>query len=307
MNKPLSMLERFQGDGGRERLVEALAGQTLVRGDNRIAERFASRVTVMAYPKGDELIRQGGADNTLYLILAGAVAIEINRRDLARRHAGEHVGEMSILDPGSPRSATVIAVEETIVAVISEAEFSRIAQEFPIVWRHLAAVLGDRLRQRTRYVRFRNEVPRVFIGSSRESLPIAVAVQEALPASQIVTKLWSEGVFGASRFPIDDLEREVAAADFGILVLGADDKVFSRGRDLEAPRDNVVFELGLVMGACGRKRAYLVVPRGTDVKIPTDLLGLTPVCYDAAARTPHDAVIDACATIGRTIMADGPR
>lgn len=307
MSTSVPMLGRFAGDEGRRRLVEALTGQSLVRGDVRLAELLASCASLRACPKGTQIIRQGAADNDLYLVLAGAVSIEINGRDLARRQPGEHVGEMAILDPGSPRSATVVAVEETVVAAVSEADVRRVADEFPIVWRNLAAVLGSRLRQRTQYVRIRNEVPTVFIGSSRESLPIATAIQAGLPPAQIATRLWSEGVFGASQFPIDDLEREIGAADFGVLVLGPDDKVASRGRDHDAPRDNVVFELGLVMGACGRKRAFLAIPRGTDVKIPTDLLGLTPVWYDATAATSHDAVIDACTMLTRTMLAAGPR
>ena len=53
----------------------------------------------------------------------------------------------------------------------------------------------------------------------------------------------------------------------------------TRGVDTVAPRDNVILELGMCIGAMGRKRAFLVRPRGVELKIPTDLLGITPIDY----------------------------
>ena len=40
-----------------------------------------------------------------------------------------------------------------------------------------------------------------------------------------------------------------------------------------------VVQLGLAMGQLGRERTLLVMPRQADIKIPTDLLGLTPIKY----------------------------
>lgn len=45
----------------------------------------------------------------------------------------------------------------------------------------------------------------------------------------------------------------------------------------------MVFELGLFMGALSRDRTFVVVPHGVDLKIPTDLLGMTTLRYK---RTP---------------------
>ena len=44
-------------------------------------------------------------------------------------------------------------------------------------------------------------------------------------------------------------------------------------------RDNVIFELGLFMGRLGVQRAILMEPRGTDVKLPSDMAGVTTVSY----------------------------
>jgi predicted nucleotide-binding protein len=46
--------------------------------------------------------------------------------------------------------------------------------------------------------------------------------------------------------------------DFAAFVVTADDVTASRGRRKASPRDNVVFEIGLFMGAIGRERTFVV-------------------------------------------------
>ncbi len=98
-------------------------------------------------------------------------------------------------------------------------------------------------------------------------------------------------------------------SDFAVLVLGPDDRVISRGDDNLAPRDNVVLELGLFIGAVGRRRVFLVMPAGLDVKIPTDLLGVTPVWYEPDGD-PADLparLRSACSDIRAALEKLGPR
>jgi predicted nucleotide-binding protein len=116
--------------------------------------------------------------------------------------------------------------------------------------------------------------------------PLPPGFQKALQASL----LWSDGVFGASSFAIESLETQIGIADFAVLVVGPDDQVTSRGVASDAPRDNVVFEVGLFMGALSRSRTFLLAPMGRKVKIPTDLLGLTTLQFDPAASNPADLV-----------------
>lgn len=53
----------------------------------------------------------------------------------------------------------------------------------------------------------------------------------------------------------------------------------SRNRTSPSPRDNVIFELGFFMSRLGRARTLLLVPK-TDVKLPSDFKGLTPISYN---------------------------
>jgi CRP/FNR family cyclic AMP-dependent transcriptional regulator len=139
------LLDRFQGPDGKLRLVEALRTQTLVR-DEDLAVELARRVTLKAIPAGTVLITQNATDRDLFLILSGKFSVTINGRVVASRSAGEHVGEMGVVDPDARRSASVSAVADSVVARITELEFSALADRFPRLWRRIALELASRLR-----------------------------------------------------------------------------------------------------------------------------------------------------------------
>jgi predicted nucleotide-binding protein len=93
----------------------------------------------------------------------------------------------------------------------------------------------------------RESRPLVFVGSSSEGLELSECIQEALdPVADV--RLWKQGVFDLSSSFLESLIKALDDADFGILVLSADDITVSRGSESAAPRDNVLFELGLFMG-----------------------------------------------------------
>jgi Predicted nucleotide-binding protein containing TIR-like domain len=123
--------------------------------------------------------------------------------------------------------------------------------------------------------------PTLFIGSSSEGLKIARAIQVLLDHSCEVT-IWSQGVFGLSEGSLESLVSALDDFDFAVLVLTPDDLLTSRNEASSAPRDNVLFELGLFMGALGRKRTYIVHDRSTKLKLPSDLAGVS-----AATFEPH--------------------
>jgi CRP-like cAMP-binding protein len=146
------VIERFEGKRGNRLLLEAMKGQQLVAGKAPLARALAQRVTLAELAPGSVLIEEGGADNDLYFVLAGRVTVLVGGIEIGTRDAGQHVGEVALLDPKAPRSATVVAREPTVVAKITERDFTAVASSAPAVWRALAAGLGSILSERNRRV-----------------------------------------------------------------------------------------------------------------------------------------------------------
>ena len=300
-------IDRFIGASNTGTLIEALLTQRIVHGQHDQAMAFASKVQIQQFLPGSIIIEQGHADNTLFFILMGEVSILINGNEIALRQAGTHVGEMALIEPSAKRSATVLARTTTVVAVISERDFTEIANHYPNVWRQIASELGDRLRQRSRFIRAKNETPIMFIGSSRESLPVVNTIVKGLAAAPFIVRPWTDGVFNASKFPIDDLAEQLMLADFAVLVFGPDDKSLSRWHFTNSPRDNVVLELGLFMGAISRERTYVVSPRDKKIKIPTDILGMNPIQYISKTGIIEDNLTPVCEELMALVMKLGSR
>ena len=274
-----SVVTKFTGKTGRARLVGALADQFVVGGDRKIAAALTRCVNVTSFKTDQDLMVQGAPEDDLMFILGGSVAILVNQREIARRSVGDHVGEMCLLDTAALRSATVRAVEPTVVGAIPEADFTRIALKHPHLWRRIALGLSQRLRERNRFHTPPRAQPTIFIGSSSEGLATANCIYRSLRRTSIVPHLWTEGVFECSKTTIEDLVRTANASDFAVIVLTSDDVTRSRGRAVSSPRDNVVFELGLFMGALSRDRTYVIAQKGVNLKLPTDLLGVTLLTY----------------------------
>jgi predicted nucleotide-binding protein len=193
-----------------------------------------------------------------------------------------------------------------IVAIVSEADFARIAHKFPELWRGLAQQVADRLRQRLEGVRPQNMVPRVFIGSSSESRKAALAVKKALESVAEAVVWTQKDVFEPGKFTLESLEENAQRSDFAVMVFGPDDVIFSRGKRQTGPRDNVIFELGLFMGALERKRAFVVSPRGKKLKVPTDILGANFVNYSTGGNKSLDQWIDeACEPLKGVVKRSG--
>lgn len=125
-------------------------------------------------------------------------------------------------------------------------------------------------------------VPRVFIGSSAEGKDVAERLAARLDSDgSIETKVWTQSVFDIGGHALDALIAQASGVDFAVLVLSEDDSVESRDKLSKAPRDNVIFELGLFIGALGKNRTYMVQADGIDLKLPTDLAGITQARYNA--------------------------
>jgi hypothetical protein len=123
-----------------------------------------------------------------------------------------------------------------------------------------------------------NSEPTIFIGSSKEGIDVAKAIELHLQDDALTT-IWTDGVFRPGRGFLEDLTEAVEKFDFAILVLTSDDLLESRGQSYASPRDNVLFELGLFMGRIGRERTFILHEDKADLKLPSDLAGITRLTY----------------------------
>ena len=139
----------------------------------------------------------------------------------------------------------------------------------------------------------------IFIASATEGLQVANAVRDALKRKKgFKAKVWNIGTFKPSITFIETLEAELARSDFAVLVLTPDDESKSRGRIEMTPRDNVLLELGLFMGRLGRDRTYFMYDKNKNLKIPTDLLGVSPVTYERRkGQKLEEAIATACVPV----------
>lgn len=137
--------------------------------------------------------------------------------------------------------------------------------------------------------------PTVFVGSSSEGLRIAKTFQVLLDHACEVT-IWSQGVFGLSQGTLESLVQALDEYDFAVLVLTADDLITTREASASAPRDNVLFELGLFMGSLGRSRTFIVYDRTASLKLPSDLAGVSAATFEPHASGNLQSALGAAAT-----------
>ncbi|ARO23747.1 cyclic nucleotide-binding protein [Rhizobium sp. S9] len=301
------MIERFQGDAGRELRVEVLLAQWIVASDRALAEELADVIELVEFDTGQAMIEQNGEDNDIFFIIAGSFGIYINGRRIGGRGRGEQLGEMAAIEPTQRRSATVVAEEPSLVARLSEQHFSQLAKKYPGMYRQIARSLSRRLLERNKHVGMYREKVRVFIISSAEALPVARLVRNAFEHDPFLTTIWTDGVFRVANYTLQDLEAEVDDSDFAVAIAHADDLTESRGKDWPSPRDNVVFELGLFMGKLGRQRAILMEPREEKVKLPSDLSGITTIPYRfESGRVAESLIAPACDRLRQHIIELGP-
>lgn len=115
----------------------------------RIMNDFNFRLT----PKEQVVFHQGDTSTDLYVILGGRVRVILTSEEgedlvLNEQGAGDFFGEVSLID-GEPRSATVVANEDCILAVLSRGRLLDLIKSEPLVAVDLLSSLTHRLRKAT--------------------------------------------------------------------------------------------------------------------------------------------------------------
>lgn len=263
-----------------EQVVRALTEQQTIC-SAEVARAIAGIGQLRTYGKGDFIACQGDPGDELFYVLSGSVDIIINGHFYRKRSRNEMIGEMAVIQPGERRSADLVAnCDQTQLLAVEASAFLQKADEEGRIWECIARELSRRLRQRDEMFVPPNPKPVVFIASSREGAYVLEKAEFYLRSSERVIRPWNRaGIFRPSLGTLEQLEKHAHEVDFAVVVVTTDDLRESRGKKALVPRDNVMFECGLFMGALERQRAFVLAEDDPDLDLPSDFKGVTVLFF----------------------------
>jgi CRP/FNR family transcriptional regulator, cyclic AMP receptor protein len=99
--------------------------------------------------EGERILREGDLGTSMFIIADGVVRVHRGDRLVATLGPGDVFGEMAALDP-EPRSASVTALEETLVFELDGADLYELMADHIEVVRAVTRVLVRRVRSALR-------------------------------------------------------------------------------------------------------------------------------------------------------------
>src|SRR5208283_1023144 len=114
-------------------------------------QRFAEVTREKTYPKGSVILFEDDPGESLFIVRAGRVKVVLVAEDgreviLGVLGVGDHFGELALIDD-QPRSAHVIAMEDTTLLVLRREDFRQRVESTPAVAWALLTELSRRLRR----------------------------------------------------------------------------------------------------------------------------------------------------------------
>jgi CRP-like cAMP-binding protein len=95
---------------------------------------------------GREVVVEGKVGHECFVILDGEAAVSREGHVIATFRAGDHFGELALLD-GGPRTATVTATTDLDLLVIGQRQFLGLLEELPGLSRKMLATLAGQVRR----------------------------------------------------------------------------------------------------------------------------------------------------------------
>lgn len=132
----------------------------------------------------------------------------------------------------------------------------------------------------------------------------ASIIEEQLKDVVRSVKWFDENVFKPNRGTLDDLIKQAKLSDFALLIATKDDVTTNteRGSERETPRDNVIFEFGLFLGATSVDRAFLFTQK--KAALPSDFNGVSVFAFDEEAKPgDYDHIDSVIGRLARSIEA----
>lgn len=133
---------------------ETLAGAKLLEGvDEDVRRELERHVNWRRFAAHEQIIDRQSETRDVFFVVRGRVRVvnyslsgrEITLDDLG---PGEHFGELAAID-GEPRSASVMALDDTVVASITPDRFIKVVEDNPLVARRVMKQLARIIRSST--------------------------------------------------------------------------------------------------------------------------------------------------------------
>jgi CRP/FNR family transcriptional regulator len=118
--------------------------------DDKQLKRLAGDFKERQVEAGGEIMSAGRGGVAFFIVLEGEASVTVDGDERRRLAAGDYVGEIAMIDPDAPRSATVTAVTDVRLAHLSAWDFRPFVVEHPEVAWDLLRTLAKRLREAER-------------------------------------------------------------------------------------------------------------------------------------------------------------
>jgi CRP-like cAMP-binding protein len=124
------------------RQVEILSGLK----DSDLAS-LAADLVERRLAAGDPIVGEGTGGVAFFFILDGETSVTVGGEEVATLKRGDYVGELALLDPDGPRTATVTAKTDVVLAAMTAWQFRPFVVAHPEVAWTLLQRLARRLRE----------------------------------------------------------------------------------------------------------------------------------------------------------------
>jgi CRP/FNR family transcriptional regulator len=120
--------------------------------EDRELRQIAANINERRVAAGDTIVGEGTGGVAFFFILDGVASVIVGGEEVATLKQGEYIGELALLDPEGPRTATVTAKTDVRLAAMSSWQFRPFVMEHPEVAWTLLGRLARRLREAQRPV-----------------------------------------------------------------------------------------------------------------------------------------------------------
>jgi Predicted nucleotide-binding protein containing TIR-like domain len=123
-------------------------------------------------------------------------------------------------------------------------------------------------------------------------------------------QVWNQDdFFPPGCYVLDVLEERADDFDCAVIIFAADDTAEIKGKKCLIARDNTVLEYGFFSARLGRKRTFVLVPDIKDLRVPSDMHGLTLIRYPAklSPASMDGDLSEACKQLRAAIAGVEPR